>query len=42
MWHVHPLLGNDREIGDGTAVVVGQWPQITEEWCFQRGPLSDN
>jgi hypothetical protein len=26
MWHIHPLLGNDREIGDGTAASARQRP----------------
>jgi hypothetical protein len=26
MWHVDPLLGGDREIGDYTAAIARQWP----------------
>jgi hypothetical protein len=40
LWHAEPLLGCDREIGDCTAAVVRQ--TTTEEWCFLRGPLSNN
>jgi hypothetical protein len=41
-WHVDPLLGGDREIGDCTAVVATPRPaNKTGELCFLLGPLSE-
>jgi hypothetical protein len=40
LWHVDPLLGSDREIGDCAAAVARQWPANNRGMVFSARPAT--
>jgi hypothetical protein len=40
LWHIHPVIGNDREASSYTAAVTGK--RLRKQACFVLGPLSNS